>query len=187
VRPFDLSRDGYVIGEGAGVLIAEDLDHARKRGARIYGEVVGFGASFDHEMTGQGVARAIRTALDQARLSADDVDHVNAHGLGSLSLDAGEARGIAAVFGSRRDPVPVWSVKSYIGHLGAGGGTTELAASLMALKHGTLPPTLNYETPDPACPVTVLRTARPVRTPYFVKVGFTEMGQIAAVACRNWD
>ena len=187
VRPFDATRDGYVIGEGASVLVAEELAHAQKRGATIYGEVAGFGAAFDRGMTGKGVARAIRAALAQARLNPEDIDHVNAHGLGSLSLDAGEARGIAEAFAARREPVPVWSVKSYIGNLGAGGGTTELAASLLAMKHGTLPPTLNYTTPDPACPVAVRREARPIRTPYFVKLGFTEMGQVAAVACRKWD
>lgn len=182
VRPFDRNRDGYVIGEGAGVLVVEDLEHARRRGARIYGEVLGFGAAFDRGMTGTGVARALRAALAQANLGPDDIDHVNAHGLGSLSLDVGEAQGIAEVFGAR---TPVWTIKSTIGHLGAGGGTTELAASLLAVQHGTLPATRNYQTPDPACPVAVQREPRPVRTPVFIKLGFTEMGQVAAVVVRG--
>jgi 3-oxoacyl-[acyl-carrier-protein] synthase II len=185
VRPFDLTRDGYVIGEGAGVLVIEELEHARRRGAKIYGEVLGFGAAFDRGMTGKGIARALRIALAQAGLAPEDIDHVNAHGLGSLSLDAAEARGIAEVFGARKEPVPVWTIKSAIGHLGAGGGTTELAASLLAIEHGTLPRTLNFATPDPACPVAVQQAPRPIRTPYFAKVGYTELGQVAAVVCRG--
>jgi 3-oxoacyl-[acyl-carrier-protein] synthase II len=187
MRPFDKGRDGFIIGEGAGVLIAEELQHARRRGARIYGEVLGFGAAFDRGLTGRGIARAIRAALRQAQLLPDDIDHVNAHGLSSIALDACEARGIAEVFSARRTPVPVWAVKGATGNLGAGAGTIELAASLLALRHGTLPATLNYEEPDPACPVAIQRHALPVTTPYFVKVSFTDMGQAAAVVCRKWE
>ena len=183
LKPFDRRRDGVVLGEGGCVFALEDLDHAQKRGAPIAAEVVGFGATFDRGLTGKGLARAIRVGLQQAGISAADVDHVNAHGLGSVALDAFEARGIHEVFG---DSVPVWAVKPNIGSLGAGCGTTEMAASILAMKHGTLPPTLNYETPDPACPVQVLTKPRPIAKPYFVKVGFTEMGQCAAVVCRKW-
>jgi 3-oxoacyl-[acyl-carrier-protein] synthase II len=183
-KPFDRRRDGPVIGEGGCVLIAEELEHARRRGANIYGEVAGFAAGFDRGRTGKGIARIIRVALAEAGITPADVDHVNAHGLSSVPLDAWEARGIHEVFGTS---VAVWAVKSYIGTLGAGSGTTELAASLLALKNGTLPSTLNYQEPDPACPVKVLREPRPVSKPYFVKIGQTDMGQCAAVVCRKWE
>jgi 3-oxoacyl-[acyl-carrier-protein] synthase II len=184
LKPFDRQRDGLVLGEGGCVFAMEDLEHAQKRGAPIQGELVGFGAAFDRGLTGKGLARAIRVALEQAKITPADVDHVNPHGIGSVALDAFEARGIHEVFGTS---VPVWAVKPHIGNLSAGSGTTEMAASLLALKHGTLPPTLNYESPDPACPVKVLTKAQPITKPYFVKTGFTEMGQCAAVVCRKWN
>ncbi|MBI2808030.1 MAG: beta-ketoacyl-[acyl-carrier-protein] synthase family protein [Planctomycetes bacterium] len=184
VKPFDLRRDGMIFGEGSGVLVAEELEHAKGRGATIYGEIVGFGASFDRGLTGKGMARAMRIALAQAGVSPGDIDHVNAHGLGSIKLDAAEARGIHEVFGAS---VPVWSLKSSIGSLGAGAGTAEVGASLLAFRHGTLPPTRNFETPDPACPVQVLTKPRPIAKAHFLKLGFTEMGQCAAVVCRKWD
>jgi 3-oxoacyl-[acyl-carrier-protein] synthase II len=135
-------------------------------------------------LTGKGLARAIRIALAQAKVGPGDIDHVNAHGLGSVQLDAFEARGINEIFGAS---VPVWSIKPNIGHFSAGSGTTDVAASLLAMKHGTLPATLNYAEPDPACPVQVLSKARPIARPYFVKVGYTEMGQCGAVVCRKWQ
>jgi 3-oxoacyl-[acyl-carrier-protein] synthase II len=184
VKPFDLRRDGIAFGEGSGVLVVEELEHARRRGADIRGEIVGFGSAFDRGLTGKGLARAIRIALKQASVAESEIDHVNAHGLGSVKLDAFEARGIHEVFGTS---VPVWSVKPNIGHLSAGSGTTDLAASILAVNHGVLPGTLNYQKPDPACPVQVLAQARPIGKPYFVKIGFTEMGQCAAVVCRKWD
>jgi 3-oxoacyl-[acyl-carrier-protein] synthase II len=185
-RPFDRRRDGIVLGEGGGVLVLEDLGHARKRGARIYGEVVGFGGAFDRQRTGSGLARAIRAALNDASIGPDEVDHVNAQGFSSPKSDAWEARGIQEVFGDCSLPVPVFAAKSYIGNLGAGAGTTELAASLLALHHGACPATLNYEEPDPACPVTVsVGGLRSVRRPHVVKVGFTEIGQCAAVVIRR--
>jgi 3-oxoacyl-[acyl-carrier-protein] synthase II len=186
-RPFDRGRDGLVVGEGAGVLVLEELEHARKRGARIYAEVVGFGAAFDRKRSGQGLARAIRAALAEARVGPEDIDHVNAHGLSTVQADAWEARGLQEVLGAASRPVPVFAAKSYFGNLGAAGGTTELAASLLALGHGVVPATLNYEEPDPACPVPVLREPRPVSRPYVLKVGLTEMGQCGAVVCRRWE
>jgi 3-oxoacyl-[acyl-carrier-protein] synthase II len=184
VKPFDARRDGIAFGEGSGVLVTEELEHARRRGADIRAEIVGFGAAFDRGLTGKGLARAIRLALAQAGVGNSDIDHVNAHGLGSIKLDAFEARGIHEVFGTS---VPVWAVKPNIAHLSAGCGTTELAASLLAFKHGVLPPTLNYQVADPACPVQVWTEPRPIVKPYFVKIGFTEMGQCAAVVCRKWE
>jgi 3-oxoacyl-[acyl-carrier-protein] synthase II len=186
-RPFDRRRDGSVIGEGAGVLVLEELEHARRRGARIYAELVGFGAAFDRHDSGKGVARAAAAALREAGVRPGDVDHVNAHGLSSQDADAWEARGLADVFGPGDAEVPVFAPKSYFGNLGAGSGTTELAASVLALHHGWLPATLNFEEPDPACPVTVLRAARATTRRHVLKVGFTEMGQCAAVVLRQWE
>ena len=185
-RPFDRHRDGIVLGEGGGVLILEDLGHARKRGAPIYAELVGFGAAFDRERTGAGLARAIRAALNEAGVGPEEVDHVNAQGFGGVKADSWEALGIREVFGDVRPPVPAFAPKSYFGNLGAGAGTTELAASVLALAHGVCPATLNYEEPDPACPVAVVAGApRPVTRRHVVKVSFTEMGQCAAVVLRR--
>jgi 3-oxoacyl-[acyl-carrier-protein] synthase II len=187
-RPFDCGRDGMVLGEGAGVLVLEDLEHARRRGARIYAEVLGFGAAFDRQRSGAGLARAIRAALAEANLGPEAIDHVNAQGYSDPDNDAWEAQGLAEVFGNCSPPVPVFAPKSYFGNLGAASSTTELIASLLALEHGLLPATLNYEVPDPACPITVATgNPRPVQRPCVVKVGFTEMGQCAAVVCRKWD
>jgi 3-oxoacyl-[acyl-carrier-protein] synthase II len=184
-RPFDRHRDGTVIGEGSGVLAVEDLGHAQKRGASIYGEIMGFGAAFDRGCTGKGLARAIRAALAQANAKPDDIGHVNAHGLSSIHADAWEARGIREVFGDRK--TPVWAGKSYFGNMGSGGPLVEIAGSLLALKHGLLPATLNYEEVDPLCPISVNRTSQPLTNPLFLKISFTEMGQCAAVVCRKWE
>lgn len=183
-RPFEKSRDGIVVAEGAGVLCVEELQHAQRRGAPIVAELVGFGSTFDHGLTGRGMARAIRIALQQGGVKPDDVDHVNAHGLGSPTTDVWEAKGIHEVFGQT---TPVWAVKSYTGSMGAGGPLAELAASLLALRHGTLPATLNYDDPDPACPVAVQQQARPATKPYVLKISYTELGQCAAVLCRKWE
>jgi 3-oxoacyl-[acyl-carrier-protein] synthase II len=183
VKPYDLHRDGLAIGEGAGVLATEELEHAKKRGATIYAEIAGFAAAFDCGMTGKGLARAIRLALARAKISPADVDHVNGHAFGSVSLDAFESRAIYEVFG---DAVPVWTVTPNIGCLFAGSGVPEMIASILAMRHGTLPPTLNCSDKDPACPAPVLTTARPIAKPYFVKVSFTDLGQCAAVVCKKW-
>jgi 3-oxoacyl-[acyl-carrier-protein] synthase II len=183
-RPFDLKRDGVIIGEGGSVVVAEDLEHAQKRGARIYAEVLGFGAAFDRNRDGKGVARAIKAALTQANVHPEQLDHVNAHGLSHPEIDVAEAQGIREALG--KVPTTVWAVKSYMGNLGAGGDMAELGASLLAMQHGTLPGTLNYEFPDPKCPVPVTRQSRPVRSPFFLKIGCTELGQCAAVVCKAW-
>jgi 3-oxoacyl-[acyl-carrier-protein] synthase II len=183
-RPFDRARDGIVIGEGATVLVLEDLEHARRRGAEVYAELVGFGSAFDPAMCGGGITRAVRTALDEAGIGPEDVDHINAHGLGTRESDVAEARGLNAIFGDR---VPVFTPKSFMGNLGAGGSVTELAASVLALRHGTLPASLNYEEPDPDCPVRVATGGpRQVTKPYVLKTAYTQMGQCAAVVLRKW-
>jgi 3-oxoacyl-[acyl-carrier-protein] synthase II len=197
-RPFDRRRDGYVIGEGGGVFVMEELEHARRRGARIYAEVLGFGAAFDGRLkpgftrkttiSESGLARAIRAALREAGIGPDDIDHINAHGLSTRASDSWEAHGLQEVFGACRRAVPVFAAKGYFGNLGAGASTAELAASLLGLQHGLVPATLNYEEPDPECPVAVVaRKPRPVARPYVLKVSFTQMGQCAALVIRRWE
>jgi 3-oxoacyl-[acyl-carrier-protein] synthase II len=182
-RPFDKNRDGTVIAEGVGVFVLEELEHAKKRNAKIYAELVGFASAFDKGMTGSGLARCIRSALNQAGIAPVDVDHVNAHGMSDVDVDAWEARGINEVFGKS---TTVFAPKSYLGNTVCAGGTVELTASLLAMQHGTLPGTLNFETPDPACPVAVTSRSRPIAKPWFVKVSLTEKGQCAAAVLKKW-
>jgi 3-oxoacyl-[acyl-carrier-protein] synthase II len=188
-RPFDRSRDGLVLGEGAGVFILEDLEHARRRGARIYAEIIGFGAAFDPELRGDGLARALHAALAEAGIGPDEVDHVNAHGLSTPISDAWEARNLQMIFGNCSPRVPVFAAKSYIGNLGAGGSTTELAVSVLAMSsNNPVPPTLNYEQADPECPIAVMSNEpRSMTRPYVVKVSFTQMGQCGALVVRQWN
>src|SRR5262249_34015469 len=156
------------------------------RGAEVYAEVVGFGAAFDRKLDGTGLARAVRAALNDAGIGPDDLDHVNAHGLGTRKADAWEARGLALALEGRR--VPVFAAKGYRGTMGAAGGTTEPAASILGLKHGLMPPSLNHDQTDPDCPIEVLAGAsRPVTRPCVLKVGFTQMGQCGAVVIRRWQ
>jgi 3-oxoacyl-[acyl-carrier-protein] synthase II len=182
-RPFDLQRDGEVLGEGGTMFVLEDHDHACRRGARIYAELRGFGCAFDRGRTGHGLARAIRAAFAEAGIGPSDIDHVNAHAGGNVSDDAWEARGLREVFGELA--VPVFAVKSYMGNLGTGASSTELAASLLALCDGVVPGTLNYDYPDPDCPVQVARAPRSVTKPFVLKVAYTELGQCAAVVVRR--
>ncbi|HET7456391.1 MAG TPA: beta-ketoacyl-ACP synthase II [Gemmatimonadaceae bacterium] len=156
-RPFDATRDGFVMGEGAGIVILEELEHARRRGARIYGEVVGYLATGDaYHLTGQlpeheGLQRAMRGALADAKLDASEVDYVNAHGTSTPLNDSNEAKAIARVFGEHANKISVSSTKSMTGHmLGAAGGAEFIAATL-AIRDQVVPPTINYSTFDPEC------------------------------------
>src|SRR5262249_36168982 len=118
----------------------------------------------------------------------EDIDHINAHGFGTQDSDIREARGLQEVFGQAATPVPVLGLKGYIDSLGAASGVTELAASVLAAHHGSRPPTLNCEDPDPACPIPVIAgSSQPMKRPYFVKLSFTDLGQCAAVVCRKWE
>ncbi len=182
-RPFERNRDGAVLGEGATVLGVEDLEYALGRGAPIYGEITGFGAAFDPGCKGQGLARAIRAALNQAGVKPEDIGHVNAHGLSSVEADAWEARALREVFGERQ--VPVLAAKSYFGNMGSGSPLAECAVSLLAVQHGILPATLNYIEPDPKCPLAVGKSNQPLTNPVFLKISFTEMGQCAAAVLRG--
>jgi 3-oxoacyl-[acyl-carrier-protein] synthase II len=156
-RPFDATRDGFVMGEGAAVLILEELEHAINRGARIYAEVAGYRASGDaYHLTGQlpeheGLQRAMRGALADAGMSPDEVDYVNAHGTSTPLNDSNEATAIAKVFGDAAARLSVSSTKSMTGHMLGAAGAVELIASLLAIRDQVVPPTINYCNPDPAC------------------------------------
>ncbi len=156
-RPFDKNRDGFVMGEGAGVVILEELEHAKKRGAPILAEVVGYGTSGDaYHMTapapnGEGAARAIENALKDAGISPEEIDYVNAHGTSTKFNDLYETMAIKSVFGEHAYRLKVSSIKSMIGHLLGAAGGVEVVASVMTLKTGIVPPTINYEEPDPEC------------------------------------
>lgn len=184
IRPFDRDRDGTAPGEGVAAFTLEDLDHALARKAKIYGEVISVASGVDRGLTGRGLARVIRNALAAADIQPADVDHVNAHGLGTTNGDAFEARGIAEVFGKS---VQVFAPLSRFGNLGAGSALLELACSVLSLQNDQLPATLNHEHPDPACPVAVHTGApRPVAKPYAIKLSYTELGQCSAVVIRKW-
>ena len=156
-RPFDATRDGFVIGEGGAALVLENLDHAQARGARIYAEVLGYGASADAyhitapQETGEGAALAMRTALAQAGLAPQDIGYLNAHGTSTPLNDKSETAAIKLAFGSAAYKVPISSTKSMTGHLLGAAGALEAIVCVKALQESILPPTINYETPDPEC------------------------------------
>ncbi|HMQ14860.1 MAG TPA: beta-ketoacyl-ACP synthase II [Phycisphaerae bacterium] len=156
-RPFDRTRDGFVLGEGAGILILEEYEAARRREARLYAEVVGYGSTADafrvtdiHE-EGRGAIAAMRAALDAAGLRPEQIDYISAHGTGTEENDKLETLAIRGVFGDYARKVPVSSVKSMLGHLIAGAGAVELITCVLAIRDGMLPPTSNYQNPDPNC------------------------------------
>ena len=161
-RPFDAERNGFVIGEGAGVLVLESLEHARARGAEILAEVVGYGMTCDaHHITspspgGIGGAEAMRLALADARIEAAAVDYVNAHGTSTQANDSNETAAIKSALGARAYEIPVSSTKSMTGHLLGGSGGIEAVAAVLAIGHNLVPPTINYQNPDPACDLDVV-------------------------------
>jgi 3-oxoacyl-[acyl-carrier-protein] synthase II len=156
-RPFDADRDGFVLAEGAGLLVLEELEHARKRGARIYAELVGYGASADGghitqpDEEGTGAAKAMELALADAKLGPSQVDYINAHGTSTPLGDAAETHAIKRIFGDHAYKLSVSSTKSQLGHLLGASGGVELIISILALRDGLIPPTINYDTPDPKC------------------------------------
>jgi 3-oxoacyl-[acyl-carrier-protein] synthase II len=186
-RPFDKMRSGQVVGEGAGVLILEDDTHARRRGAKIYGRILGAGCVCVCTLSGKGdtrraLAQAMRLALKDAGLKPEDIGHINAHGLSTLESDRLEAQAIYDVFGDLAAKVPVTALKSYFGNCAAGCGALETAGSLAGLAHGVIPATLNYQHPDPECRLAVVSGApRPVTNKTFLKINVTRMGQASAV------
>jgi len=156
-RPFDAGRDGFIIGEGSGMVILEELESARNRGARIYGEILGYGFNSDaYHITapdpeGIGAASCMRLAISDAGISTDKIDYINAHGTSTVLNDLSETQAIKKVFGERSYRIPVSSNKSMVGHMWAGAGVVEAIFSLLTINHGIIPPTTNYETPDPEC------------------------------------
>jgi len=193
-RPFDAERDGFVIGEGSGVLVLETLEHANSRGATIYAEIVGYGMTCDaHHITsptpgGVGGAEAIRQALEDGKLDASSVDYINAHGTSTSANDSNETAAIKSALGARAHNIPVSSTKSMTGHLLGGSGGIEAVACVLALKHSMVPPTINYTNPDPACDLDyVPNTAREQSISVALSNSFGFGGHNVCLAFRNMD
>lgn len=190
-RPFSRDRDGWVPGEGAGILVLEELEHAMARGAKIYGEILGSGSGCDAQSgggldpEGRGTELALRAALRSAGLEPAQIGHVNAHGAGTKVADLAEARAIHRVFGPGKS-VPVTALKGYMGNLASGCGAVELVASLLGVNRGLIPPVLNCDDPDPECGLDlVLGEPRPTDNPTFLTTNLTRYGQAAAVVVRG--
>jgi 3-oxoacyl-[acyl-carrier-protein] synthase II len=185
-RPFDKNRTGMVAGEGAGMVVLEELQSARSRGATVYAEVIGLGSANVADITLRGkcdvaLERAMKAALRDAGRAPSDVGHINAHGLSTTDRDADEARAIHQVFGAVADKVPITAPKSYFGNLGAGGGVVELAASVLAMREGRLPRVLNYENPDPNCKLNVVKNDDTPPGRNFLNLSVTPQGQAAVL------
>jgi 3-oxoacyl-[acyl-carrier-protein] synthase II len=192
-RPFDADRDGFVPGEGAGIVVLENADHARRRGARIYAEIVGYGMTADaYHMTapdpdGDGAVRAMTAAVRDAGLRPDDVGYVNAHGTSTPYNDKTETLAIKRTFGAHAPRLAVSSTKSMIGHLLGAAGGVEAVVTVLALHHGILPPTVNYDTPDPECDLDyVPNVARKAQVEAAISNGFGFGGTNATLAFRRW-
>jgi 3-oxoacyl-[acyl-carrier-protein] synthase II len=193
-RPFEQNRDGFVVGEGAGILILEALDHARARGARIYAEIVGYGASADaFHITqpaedGDGAIRAMAAALKDAEIQPEDVDYINAHGTSTKYNDRLETHGIKQVFGEHAYRLAVSSTKSMTGHLLGAAGGLEAGISCLALDRQFIPPTINYETPDPDCDLNyVPNEARPAALRYVLSNSFGFGGTNVALLFKRYE
>jgi 3-oxoacyl-[acyl-carrier-protein] synthase II len=187
-RPFDLTRDGFVLGEGAGMLVLEELEHARQRGAHLYAEVCGFGLTCDaYRVTdchpdGRGAAACIRAALRQARLHPEHLDYVNAHGTSTRNNDAAETAALKLALGDHARRVGISSTKGIMGHLIAAAGAVELILCVLALRQGVAPPTANYQYPDPACDLDYIpNVAREMPIRYALSNSFGFGGQNASL------
>ena len=190
-RPFDKDRDGFVLGEGAGVVVLEELEHARARGARIYAEVIGYAMNSDaYHITappeeGEGAVRCMEMALKDAGVAKTDIGYINAHGTSTMA-DAIETKAIKHVFGEQAYRIPVSSTKSMTGHLLGAAGGIEAVFSILALHHGILPPTINLDHPDPACDLDyVPNTARSVQTQVVLSNSFGFGGVNACLLFRR--
>jgi 3-oxoacyl-[acyl-carrier-protein] synthase II len=193
-RPFDKERDGFVLGEGAGMLVLEDLDHALKRGAHIYAEIVGFGMTCDAyhmtapEPSGRQATRAIQIALRDANVKPADINYINAHGTSTPLNDKTETLVIKQVFGQHAYQVPVSATKSMIGHLIGAAGAVELIATALTLEHQVIPPTVNYEIPDPECDLDyVPNVARKATIDFALKNSFGFGGKNSALVVKKYE
>jgi 3-oxoacyl-[acyl-carrier-protein] synthase II len=193
-RPFDATRDGFVLGEGAGIVILETLEHAATRGATVLGEIVGFGQSGDaYHLTapapeGAGAQLAIRAAFRDAEIEPADVDYINAHGTSTPMNDATETRAVKAVFGDHAYNLVISSTKSMTGHLLGAAGAVEAIVSMLACRDGTIPPTTNFTTADPECDLDYAhnrKVEQPVRVAISNSFGFG--GHNVCLAVRRWD
>lgn len=192
-RPFDGQRDGFVLGEGSGVIILEELEHAMARGATIYAEVIGLGSSFDAyavtkpDPEARGAARAIEWALKEARVDHRDVDYINAHGTSTRLNDQMETMAVKRVFGDGANALPLSSIKSMVGHLIGAAGAVEAVALALTLHQGVLPPTINQEQPDPTCDLDyVPNNSREMPVRMAVSTSFGFGGQNAALVMRRF-
>jgi len=192
-RPFDRTRDGFVMGEGAGVVLLEELEHAKKRGAHILGEVIGYGMSADAyhitapDPTGDGAARSMREALRSARISPNQISYINAHGTSTQLNDKLETTAIKTVFGEHARTLAISSTKSNIGHLLGAAGGVEATATLLCIESGIIPPTINYEEPDPECDLDyVPNTAREMEVDYAISNSFGFGGTNATLVFRKY-
>ena len=193
-RPFDRDRDGFVPGEGAGTLVLESLEHAKARGARIYGEVLGFATTCDayHQVapdeTGEAPAKAMSLAMKDAGITPETVDYVNAHGTSTQLNDAGETKALKLAFGDHAYKVPISSTKSMIGHLLGAAGAVEAIATLMTINRGLIHPTINYENPDPVCDLDyVPNQARRKEVKVAISNGFGFGGHNAVVVLAKFE
>ncbi len=192
-RPFAADRDGWVPGEGAGLLVLEEREHALARGARIHGEILGCGSGCDAnpgggiDPSGIGTEIAIKSALRDAGMAPDQLGHVNAHGASTVVSDLAEARALSRLFGDGAAAVPITALKGYMGNLVSGSGAVELIASLVGVNRGLVPPTLNCDRPDPACSgLDLVRgEPRPTGNPTFLNINLTRHGQAAALVVRG--
>ena len=192
-RPFDKERDGFVMGEGAGALVLEDLEHAKKRGAEIYCELVGYGNTADaHHLTapspgGEGAARCMKMALRHGGLNPSDISYINAHGTSTPQGDVCETQAIKSVFGDHARQVAVSSTKGATGHMLGAAGAVEMTICALALKHGVVPPTINYQTPDPECDLDyVPNTAREMPVNAIVNNSFGFGGHNATLVAKKF-
>ncbi len=192
-RPFDKDRDGFVMGEGAGVLVLEELEHAKKRGAQIYCEIAGYGNTADaHHLTapspgGEGAARCMKMALRSGGLNLEDVTYINAHGTSTPVGDVCETQAIKSVFGDHAKKLAVSSTKGATGHMLGAAGAVEMAACALAIKHGIVPPTINYTTPDPECDLDyVPNTAREMKVNAIVNNSFGFGGHNSTISAKKF-